>query len=677
MNFTGERRSSLIKMLLESPSPVGLVQLQRRLGCSRRTVYYLISQLNEEFSDGGLGFIHNKRGEGWYLTEEQKYQILHVLLDGKDDLHLSADDRLCYITCWLQFPADQVNIETIERHLGVSRNTVFNDLKRLRSQIGRYGLSLMYEPRRGYMVVGEELSKRAVLMHCLSRLLQSVPYERLAFLDVGLTLDYLSRLQCIARQTDGRLERQDITAIACLMSVIVRSTGRFDCSFLELSELKKLDEYKLVQQFFPELDEYERIYLSVQLLGSRSGRFAQIEESEDDIRLFELAQKIVNFFECVTRCELDEKSSLVNSLFMHFRLSTYYYRLSIQMANPFVLHIRESYPDLYRLVSEACEEYEDLFPFPLLDDEKAYVAMHFGGHLRLSDTQPVGHARVLVVCPSSIATSKLLSREIENICPNVDIVGVTTVDLIEEYRGRVDFIISTTPLDCDIPWLRVSPLLTERDKARIATIAPLGHRMDGPDEGLLNLISHYVPPERMDDLRRDLNAFFQGEGRSLRVGSGYGLGISDVLGLDDIVISQEALDWKASVLLASNPLLRDGVVTVDYVEAMVGLVEEMGPYVVLRNGVAIAHAAPSKGAFSLGLSLLVSELPIHFGEGRDVHLLFVLASPEPESHLKILHEIMMLSKCSGALPEIVSAETPELVLGLLRRFFQRYQGIDG
>lgn len=117
--------------------------------------------------------------------------------------------------------------------------------------------------------------------------------------------------------------------------------------------------------------------------------------------------------------------------------------------------------------------------------------------------------------------------------------------------------------------------------------------------------------------------------------------------------------------------------TVDYVEAMVGLVEEMGPYVVLRNGVAIAHAAPSKGAFSLGLSLLVSELPIHFGEGRDVHLLFVLASPEPESHLKILHEIMMLSKCSGALPEIVSAETPELVLGLLRRFFQRYQGIDG
>lgn len=669
-----DRRRALIKLLIESPSPVSLDSVQRRLGCSRRTVYYLISRINGELAEKSLGFIKNKRGRGWYLEADQKRRVSE-LLTGDDRVKLVAllrpAERLDYLACWLQCPREPVHVETIMRAFGISRNTVFNDFKRLKPEIEGYDLRLEYDAEGGYSIKGESLSRRAVLMYHLNRLLASTPYTQLHFLDIDRVTDYADRLNDIASIADNGYGRSDLLLIACLLAIVCRLHDAFDCSFLEIDSLEKTNEYRLVQQYFPDLDGYEQLYLSVQLLGSRAGRLVQIDEGVDDIRLFELAQRIVNQFERTTRCDLIEKDGLVNSLYMHFKLSAYYYRLSIQVINPFGQEIRERYADLYHLVDGICGRNRDSFPFPLLDNEVSYITMHFGGHLRMEEGSSHGEIRVLVVCPSGIATSKLLSREIERLYSNVVVVATVSTEDVGKREVEADFIVSTVPISSERPWIKVSPLLTSSDRARIAsmmalnlkTFTPVGSQMNG----LFDLLAKYVDPRRMDDLKRDVYAYLQRGNSFIEVGDDRRRGIVDVLLPGGIRFAEEAPSWRDAIRRASVPLLESESITGGYVQAMINLIEDNGPYIVLRNGVALAHARASQGARAFCMSLLVSRKPIIFDDEREARFLFVLASPEQEAHLHVLKEIMHLAESPDLLDKLAAQRDAAAAFALLKR----------
>lgn len=67
---------------------------------------------------------------------------------------------------------------------------------------------------------------------------------------------------------------------------------------------------------------------------------------------------------------------------MHFKLTLYYYKLSIHIANPLKKQVKENYPDLYEVVRTVCDKFREIAPFPISDGEIIYITMHFGGHLK-------------------------------------------------------------------------------------------------------------------------------------------------------------------------------------------------------------------------------------------------------------------------------------------------------
>ena len=62
---------------------------------------------------------------------------------------------------------------------------------------------------------------------------------------------------------------------------------------------------------------------------------------------------------------------------------------------------------------------------------------------------------------------------------------------------------------------------------------------------------------------------------------------------------------------AAQPLLKNGSVTKQYVEAMVQSVLDAGPYIVLMPGFALAHARSEDGVCRLGLSAMTLNTPSH------------------------------------------------------------------
>jgi PTS system ascorbate-specific IIA component len=109
---------------------------------------------------------------------------------------------------------------------------------------------------------------------------------------------------------------------------------------------------------------------------------------------------------------------------------------------------------------------------------------------------------------------------------------------------------------------------------------------------------------------------------------------------DRVLVGASARDWVEAVRLAGELLVRDGVVEERYVEAMVRVTEELGPYAVIAPGVAMPHARPEDGAREVGLSLVVLREGVNFGSPNDpVYVVIGFAAKDKTSHLRVLQQL--------------------------------------
>ena len=666
-------QKDLLYLLLKQEEETSLTKIQSELHISRRTVYYNVNKLNDFLFGFGINPVNNRRGEGYYLTEEQKKVIQEVIEIEQSVYNLTPDERVQYLVCWLMYPKEKVFIEDIIVAFDISRNSVFNDLKVVKSAIEKYDLSLEFDLKNGYSIAGQVFGKRALLLYYLKILLKKLSYKSIDFLNAIEVEDFYARLQRISLNMRNEYDGFNLLAIACVLNIVHFVDERFDFSILELRDLENTDELRMIDQYFEDLNVHERLYLTIHLLGSKASSVIHIENGQKDIQLFELAQHLVELFERQTLIELSEKNELVNSLYMHFKLSMYYYQLSIQISNILLEAVKINYASLYQLIKSICESIQDEFPFILTDSEISYITMHFGGHQRKMRSKYYAPIRVLVVCPSGISTSTLLKKEVEDLYANVTVVAATTANNIYQYDGEIDFIVSTIDLDTNIPWIKVNAILEKEDKAKIASMISMNvetYQLNGENlNGLFSILGKYVNEGQMENLRRDIYEYFRNGHYVVETKENDQLRLKDILTIDNVIRVNKNIVWKEAIRIASEPLLITKSITSKYVQAMIDLVEEHGAYIVLKNKIAIAHAKPEEGANRLNVSLLINRKKIYFDEKIGVHFLFVLSSPNPKAHLQILKDISFWTDEEVDLKNLLNGDITEL-MNCVRKIYQ-------
>ena len=89
-------------------------------------------------------------------------------------------------------------------------------------------------------------------------------------------------------------------------------------------------------------------------------------------------------------------------------------------------------------------------------------------------------------------------------------------------------------------------------------------------------------------------------------------------------------------------------------------VEEYGDYIVVSQGVALAHAGKDSGVIQDGLSVLVSKEGICFRkEQHQVNLVFCFASTGEKEYLDLIKEIVAVGKEQKRLKRILKCNTKE------------------
>ena len=579
--------------------------------------------------------------------------------------NLSPDERVYYLICWMMYPKTNIHIENIMELFDISRNSVFNDLKDLKSEIEKYDVSLYFDIKNGYMINGQVFSKRALLLYYLKILLKKIHYKSIEFLDVSEVETFYSRLQQISLKMHNEYDDYNLLAIACLLNIVHYVDEKFDFSILELRDLEKTEELHMIDKYFQDLNVHERLYLTIHLLGSKAGSVIRLDDSQRDIQLFELALHSVDLFERQTSCDISEKNELVNSLYMHFKLSMYYYQLSIQISNTLLEDVKENYGNLYQMIKNLCESMDDEFPFILTDSEISYITMHFGGHLKQVQGKFYALIRVLIVCPSGISTSTLLKREVEALYANVTVIAATAAENIAQYKENIDFIVSTIDLDTDIPWIKVNAILTKDDKSKIASMMSLNmqtYKLNKDNfSGLFSIIQKYVDPTQMKNLKKDVYDYFREGNLIVDVVEEKQLRLKDIMYRDHLIRIDKDIMWDEAIRLASVPLLKTNIITENYINEMIGLVRDYGPYIVIKNRIAIAHAKTEAGANALGTALLINKKNIQFEDDLNIHYLFVISSSNPKEHLQILKDISMLASDDIDLNALLDKNVDEIM----------------
>lgn len=128
-----------------------------------------------------------------------------------------------------------------------------------------------------------------------------------------------------------------------------------------------------------------------------------------------------------------------------------------------------------------------------------------------------------------------------------------------------------------------------------------------------------------------------------------------------IVLGVQARDWREAVRLAGDALVDSGCTTAEYTEAMIRMVDDHGPYIVIAPGLALAHARPGADVRRDGLSVVTLAAPVEFGHAHNdpVSVVIGLASAAADAHLGAVAQLANAFNDPAAIPALAKATTRE------------------
>ena len=143
--------------------------------------------------------------------------------------------------------------------------------------------------------------------------------------------------------------------------------------------------------------------------------------------------------------------------------------------------------------------------------------------------------------------------------------------------------------------------------------------------------------------------------------------LNQALAEGSISVKATASNWRQAIELAGDALVTSQRTTPKYTQAMVQAFEELGPYMVIAPGIALAHARPSEAVLGTGLSLITLSEPVVFGsEANDpVRLVIGLAAVDHDSHIDLMAALSDLLMDVIKVNMLLQAENVEQVRDLL------------
>lgn len=701
--FLYERAAHILLYLVNSPSPKITSQIQKLTMVSNRTVRYDLDNIDEFLLDNNMEKLSRKPRVGIFFVgdEVDRNKVRSLLKNvGKYNYIYSPDERMVMIILEFVESMDYITVDYLAGNLQVSQSTINNDLKRVRDVLKKYELKIVFLQRHGLKLEGREKSIRKLLVDFwleyiynfsdvkskayshgkddkfeLKKLIDKLKYD----IDIPFIENIVNIMEKKVDVNYSDVSYANIVVHIAVSLLRIKQNQYIALDIVDITKIKKTKEFIIVKGFSEILEDYysikiiedEIIYITTCLLG---GNLSSNDENFKGnwVHVQILVKEVIKQVNSKIIMDISQDWKLFNGLLEHMKPMINRLKYGVKLENPIIHNIKEDYGDLFKIVKESVYPIEEFLDKKLNDDEIGYLTIHFGAAVERERFSGVSKPRVLIVCNTGLGTSELLSVQIQSIFEVYIVDAISKRQLKNILKSEeVDIIISTVPIEnsLNIRVINVKPILTKEDIITLNSIFLKSKGKKIEIDGLINVIEKSCSINNRQQLEKDLYNIFNTNLITNRNGDDKPV-LRDIITDKTIKLNVEAKDWEEAVRIGGNLLVDVKAAEERYVEAMINSVKEIGPYIVIAEGIAMPHARPEKGALDVGMSIVTLKDPIEFGnEDNDpVKLVIAFCAVDSDSHLKALSQLMVLLEDEDTIDTILNSNDVNQVIEIIDKF---------
>lgn len=655
-------------------------EMEGVLQCNKRTVMIDIQKVNEMLVILELPTITVQNN--FIITPDISITNILKYVDIASKNYVFQEERIDMLIFYIILRSDYISNSHLQDFLRMSKNSILTDLKEVKVILKKYELQLIYSRDKGYYIDGNSNKIRELLERTIGNLITLVCGRnilRYIFNECNLMYQeelFFNLLKIYSDKYQLIFIAEKIDTVAILMAVIneyslkesyIKNTEDFE-KIIETPLLRLLID---IEEKFPNLSK-EREFLLSRLAGCVQGDLNINPEPE----IIKIMDEIILQVKVNTGLEFPETFQFRKNLYAHLYPAFYRQIFDVSLKNPLTSQIIKEYDYLFALIKRSLKPLEEATCKKISNDEIAYFTIHFGGYLENIQKESITEKIVaMVICPNGISSSLILRAELKQIFPMIEFYTMSFNDYKKNIGiQKVDMIFSTMSIEVDKPLFIVKTIMNSTEKILLKKKVFETFHLKKEEfisvEEILKIIAKHVLIKNEKELRNDLTKYLFANKEVVLGGDS----LKDLVKKELIQQLDKVNDWQTAVRIASKPLLEYGYIEESYVEAIISSVNEIGPYIVLAPKVAVPHASPDAGVHRLGISLLQLKEPVNFGladdEDKNVQLIFVLATVDSTAHLKALQQLALILDDDDIIENLIRAEMPEEILGLIEKVIE-------
>lgn len=686
-----KRLYDILFYIYENPQNISTKFLAEKLGISERTLNSDIDTLNGILFENDLGAIESRNG---YINYCGNSVDIKEYLDGLDfyQYTLTKEERVIIEVLLLLFVQEKITLADMADIMHVSRSSVIGDQNALEKILMENGLTLYSKPNYGIQIKGLESNIRKLYIKLLIQeriLVQMFLNQELPKEIMGEQFELLGKYDKTLQTLINRGESISNLTLTGYSNWILKEYLKFSIYRMKKgfyvdnsSFFNTFNSYNssLIDNLYPMVMDYFELKESLPekcLLKYLAQYFRYSHDSlEVSIENILETQTIVRKF--IEGVSIDLNLPIYKDYELFEKLSSHLDRIFGRKREKFIL-----YPEVEKVVNENLHIkevvsnnisiLEDHFNIDMTEAEIAYIVIYICASMERLKKQSFD-ANIIIVCNSGFGTSQLLKYKLEeHFLFNIKkIVPAHKLIKNEGLLKDTDFIISTVDLDIDFPYVKINPLLTERDiiniNSMLLKLESLSLGTNGKDRYnqriLLDKMKALCQPYAglFERIKPIIDDYFNDKTDSIYLHS--------LLTEDFIQLDVEADDWKDSIEKAAQVLLDKSYITEDYIHAMIENYNKNGPYFVIAPNFALPHASIEAGSKKLGMSLIRLKEPVKFNADNldPVKFVCVISAVDNKRHSKAVFNLINLLKIDEFRCQMDKAASPREMADIIERY---------
>ena len=145
------------------------------------------------------------------------------------------------------------------------------------------------------------------------------------------------------------------------------------------------------------------------------------------------------------------------------------------------------------------------------------------------------------------------------------------------------------------------------------------------------------------------------------------IGLKDVLVEETVQVLDHVLPWEDAIQTVAKPLLDRGDITERYVQKAIDNIKADKPFIMIADGVIIAHAGVDDGAKRVCLSLLTMPERTDVYGYMEADVVIMIGTPDPTKHLEVLEQLNHIIEDKKSLQLLKKAKKPEDIIKLIQK----------